>query len=85
MSEDINSKIRVYYDDSEITDVIRTERGDVLDLITSYGGRETNQTPGFQTIIPSKLLTLGYHNITIKLYNSFDELIRTYEKKSIYI
>ena len=81
MSEDINSKIRVYYDDSEITDVIRTERGDVLDLITSYGGRETNQTPGFQTIIPSKLLTLGYHNITIKLYNSFDELIRTYEKK----
>ena len=84
MSEDINSKIRVYYDDSEITDVIRTERSDVLDIVTSYGGRETNKIPGFQTVIPSKLLTVGYHNITIKLYNSFDELIRTYDKK-VYI
>ncbi len=27
MSEDINSKIKVFYDDNEITDVIRTERG----------------------------------------------------------
>ena len=48
MSEDINSKVKVFYDDNEITDVIRTNREDVLDIITAYGGRETNKTPGFK-------------------------------------
>ncbi len=84
MSEDINSKIKVFYDDNEITDVIRMEREDVLNIITSYGGRDTNKTPGFQTTISSKLLTTGYHTITINLYNSVDEIIETYNKK-VYI
>jgi len=84
MSEDINSKVKVFYDDNEITDVIRTNREDVLDIITAYGGRETNKTPGFQTTIDSKLLTTGYHTITINLYNSVDEIIKTYNKK-VYI
>ena len=78
MSEDINSTVRVFIDNNEIKEsVSRFEREDVLNAINGYGGRETNPTPGYEVTTDLSNLTVGYHTLSIKIYDHLNEVINT--------
>ena len=77
LSEDSNSKIRVFIDNQEL-EITRYERPDVHSVYpTSYGGIEKNPTPGYTTTISLNNYNEGRHNIYIKLYNNMDDVITT--------
>ena len=81
MSEDRNIKLRIYIDDKEIESnkIIRYEREDVLQVISGYGGRELNPTPGYKTSIDSSNMKDGKHTLKIKIISSeSEEIYREY-------
>ena len=57
-----NTNIKVYLDETEITDQIeRYERADVINAIKGYGGIVTNPTPGFKgTIDVSNIKSMSF-------------------------
>jgi len=71
MSNLKDREIKVYIDNEEVPDVQIVEREDVLKAITGYGGRETNEKPGFETIFNSTILTIGNHKVTISVLDKY--------------
>ena len=85
MSEDKNSTVKIYLDNNEISEeVLRVEREDVLNAIDGYGGRDTNVLPGYMVTTNISKLTVGYHTLSIKIYNHLNEIINT-QNVTLYI
>ena len=76
MSSQKDSYIKVFIDNKEINfDGIRAERPDVIKVITKYGDSSVNPTPGIQASINIENISLGTHNVKIKLYSKYNEEI----------
>lgn len=68
MSEDKNSQVEVYIDQTKMnTKIERYEREDVLTAIKGYGGKATNSKPGYRGIIDASTVGEGEHTFTVKV------------------
>ena len=77
MSELDHSYVKVYMDNQELNiDLNRVERQDVLDFYQNqYGGKESNETPGFEGKIDISDISQGRHTLEFKVYSKLDELL----------
>ena len=66
MSEDKNATVKVYVDDVEQNAPTRYAREDVLNAISGYGGRTTNNKPGYKGSIDYNNISEGYHTLKIE-------------------
>ena len=86
MSEESNVDVEIYIDNNEIINEIdRHEREDVLQLISGYGGRTTNITPGYQTTLNLSEYNYGEHKVTVKAVKDgrvLGEESRVFNKKA---
>ena len=82
MSELDNSYLKIYIDNNEInSEITRLQREDVLKVITNYGSKDVNPTPGFSTTINVNNYTNGSHTLKIKLFTKLNEEIYNVEKR----
>ena len=76
MSNIDNIKLKILFNNQEIkSEITRTARKDVLEIIKGYGGEEKNPLPGFETMIDLQGLANQQGNLKIQIYNSNNELI----------
>ena len=75
MSEHPVSTVKIKIDNSDVEDVERVEREDVLNVITDFGGRATNTIPGFYKLQDISNLSDGKHVINIEVYSGLNELM----------
>ncbi len=76
--------IRILIDNEvQNPEIVRSERPDVIDSINgSYGGEETNPTPGFNAIIDLSAYKDGYHTITVEAVDSItNDVISSVSRK----
>lgn len=67
ISDDVNSKFKVFFDDKEITDIDRIPRNDVYKVYReSFAGFIDPETAGWTCEIDTKELELGFHKIYIQ-------------------
>ena len=84
LSEDEEATLKVYIDNNLISDEInRYERNDVIKVVSGYGGKETNPTPGFNATIDTTALKDGQHTVTLKLVSRFNKILAQESKKII--
>jgi len=87
MSNLKDREIKVYIDNEEVPDVQIVEREDVLKAITGYGGRETNEKPGFEAYYNNKNLKYGDHEVKITVLDKnqdiVEERINIFKTKSV--
>lgn len=88
MSESENSYIKIYMDDKDITNsnttgILRFERNDIVNNVTSYGGLKVNPTPGYSTTINLSGFDEGNHKISVKLFSKLNEEISHLEKNIV--
>ena len=82
LSEDEKATLQLYIDNKLIeTNIRRYERDDVLRVVSGYGGKETNPTPGFNAIIDTTSLKDGQHTVTLKLVSRFNKVLVQQNKK----
>ena len=68
MSEDKNSQIEIYIDQTKMNAKIeRYEREDVHKVIKDYGGKTTNPKPGYRGEIDASTVGDGEHTFTVKV------------------
>ena len=79
LSELEDSYIEVYIDITKMNiNLYDEKREDVFKVYRdSYGGRNTNETPGFKGTLDISTVTEGRHKLTIKLYSSLGEVLDT--------
>lgn len=76
-----DSYLKVYIDGKDINATInRYERSD-LAAVSYYGSPEKNKLAGYNTIINIGNLGEGSHNLTLRLYNKQNELVKEKSKK----
>lgn len=82
MSNDIQSKIKIYIDEEEqiIENFNRSEREDVLKSMQGYGGKDENPTPGFSCTININNLTEGKHTLKVKVFSRDDILLAEHSR-----
>ena len=84
MTEDPEAFIVIFLDGSVIPETIhRVPREDVLQGISGYGGKETNPTPGFSTMIDTSGLTAGEHHVKIEVYSDVGDILQTESKSFV--
>ena len=66
MSEEKGTQVKVYVDGKDIGEVNRVERGDVVNTIKGYGGKDTNPTPGYNAKIDLTNYDFGNHTLKIE-------------------
>ena len=68
MSEDKDETVQILVDNQDVTENIeRTERQDVLNAVSGYGGKDKNATPGFMGNINLENYKDGIHAITLRV------------------
>ena len=79
MSDDPNAQINIYIDDDKIESSLikRYEREDVLKVISGYGGRTKNKTPGYKGTINYSKIKEGNHKFRVIVISSNNEIIAT--------
>lgn len=77
MSEDKNATIKVSIQNTNITETnfSRFERNDVLQAITSCGGRNTNKKPGYSGTVDISSIPDGIYNLSIQVISSIDNSV----------
>ena len=75
MSEEKGTQVKVYVDGKDIGEVNRVERGDVVNTIKGYGGKDTNPTPGYNAKIDLTNYDFGNHTLKIEVYDESENLI----------
>ena len=84
MSEAKDRTIEVYVDNEKVDNVSSEEREDVLEAIKGYGGRDTNEVPGFKATFDSTSLKDGSHNVKVIIRDLYtNEIIDTAIKSFI--
>ena len=68
MSEDKDETVQILVDNQDVTENIeRTERQDVLNAVSGYGGKDKNVAPGFMGNINLENYKDGIHAITLRV------------------
>lgn len=80
MSEQLNSTLKIYIDNTLVSGVQRQERQDVLNAIKDYGGRETNKTPGFYVEANIAKLSEGIHTLKVEVWSEANEKMNVITK-----
>lgn len=77
MTDDINSKIKVYIDGKQqtIKEENREKRQDVIDAIKGYGTQEQNPTPGYLLEIDVSDINDGKHTIRVDIESIAGEVL----------
>ena len=77
MTDDINSKIKVYIDGKQqtIKEEIKEKRQDVIDAIKGYGTEEQNPTPGYLLKIDISNIKDGKHTIRVDIESIAGEVL----------
>lgn len=76
MSNLADTYIKAYMDDVEIESTISySKRSDVISNISGYGTSVENSEPGFSFLVTTKNLESGAHTITIKLFDSSENVL----------
>ena len=70
MSTVPNTSVKVFFDGTEIGNVSRVDRTDVLNSIKGYGGDITNPKPGFSVNFDFSNQSLGAHTIYVEVWSS---------------
>lgn len=71
-----DTKVKVYIDNIEITNIKRTARQDVLNQVKGYGDESIyNKTPGFETEIDFSKYTLGKHTIKVQILSKENKIL----------
>ena len=65
---------------TEVTDIPRQARPDVINAISGYGGLSTNPTPGFDKYTDITNLSYGTHSVKIEVYDQKNILIQSSTK-----
>lgn len=80
MSDCLNDRLKVTFDDQEVTEMRKINRSDVLMAYQEkYGGYGTNNDEcGFDYFVDVNQMKLGEHSILVQL---LDEKIKLYLKK----
>ena len=82
MSNNPNAILKLYIDNTEITNIDRNTRNDVIKAITGYGDSNTNKTPGFKKIIDATSLKDGKHTVKAQIVNGVTNEVITEQEKS---
>ena len=77
------NNIKIYVDGNEVNDVIRTERSDVLRLVTEYGSAKDNPKPGYSATYDASALNDGTHKITVQVVDEENGKVMSTESMSI--
>ena len=75
MSNDVNSKLKIWIDDIEqdLSNLTRVERTDVLKAIKGYGTKVENPLPGFEYYLNLEDVTDGSHTLKIEVVSGKEE------------
>ena len=79
----VKNNIKIYVDGNEVNNVIRTERADVLRLVTEYGSATDNPKPGYSATYDASELNDGIHKITIQVVDEENGKVMSTESMSI--
>ena len=85
MSETKDRTIEVYVDNEKVDNVSSEEREDVLEAIKGYGGRDTNEVPGFKATFDSRKLSTGTHKATVKVIDNYTGEVLSEQSKNFEI
>ena len=77
------NNVKIYVDGNEVKDVIRTERADVLKLVTEYGSVTDNPKPGYSATYDASALNDGTHKITIQVVDEENGKVMSTESRTI--
>lgn len=89
MSNSKASTIKIYFNDTEITNVNRHSRNDVINAIKGYGDKEINPNPGFTTTVDLSKYKDGTYNVRVdvleneKVINSSNKSIKVLKANSM--
>ncbi len=83
MTTDANASVKVLLDDAEYENIKRTNRNDVLNAISGYGGKDINPTPGFETTIDTTVIKDGTHTVTVRVVDDLTGEILAESRKTI--
>ena len=75
LSNEKDTSLKVYLDDGELSDINRYSRADVYSAITGYGTEEDTPNCGYSKSIDISDLSYGTHKITIKVFDSKNNVI----------
>lgn len=82
LSETIDSTVRIYIDNVEISKVERNERPDLLIIYEDqFGGYAANPEAGFRCDYNLNQIEVGIHHLTVKVYDENENLICMEERK----
>lgn len=83
MTDIKNIQIQILVNNEIIeSQIIRTERQDVLDTIKGYGGQDKNSKPGFEITADFSELSEGNLNIKIQFINEKGEILSQIERNT---
>lgn len=76
VSEDEKATLEVLVDGTKIKETVnRYARNDLENIVSSYGGKESNPTEGFISTIDATTLKDGNHTITARLISRFGKVL----------
>lgn len=70
-----NTSLKVMIDDTEVTNIVREKRQDVLEACKGYGGEEKNPTPGFKANIDFSKYSLGNHTMKVQIISATGKIL----------
>lgn len=71
-----DTKVKIYIDNVEITNIKRTARQDVLNEVKGYGDETLfNKTPGFETEIDFSKYNIGAHTIKVQILSKDNKVL----------
>ena len=89
ISEDKDTIVKLYIDNTLIKTLTKKARQDVLDkyviekesILQNFGGKQANLKPGFEDEVDISNIKKGMHILTIKIFNNKNKYVAEYNKK----
>lgn len=84
MSEDKDATVQIYINGNKIdSNIIRTERPDVLSAISGYGGKMTNSKPGYNATISTENIQDGRNEVEIRIVSKTGDILKSAKREII--